>query len=184
MESTFSLVGSVGIGYNVDEVDRFFTHAKNAWTSSGETLTEKEVRFVRFSTNKNGYRTHEVDEALHRLERALAKRNKDAAISQIGEDKWIDEINNQISSFYKILSQSRKNRFPHAESGTEGYRLGEVDRFLNQLNAQFFEGKRKVDAITIKSKLFSTATGPTAYSTYEVDLFLDKVVTILNALEV
>lgn len=183
MESTFSTVSNAGKGYDISEVDRFFAHAKLSWANENNKLLEREVRMVSFSIVNGGYKINEVDEALLRLEKAISKRKKEKIIKSSDEANWARLLNDKITSLYPIFSASKKNRFPHPSEKDRGYSATEVDKFVEILGKQFFEGKRRVDAHDVRTKQFSPNQGIKAYDTFKVDMFLDDIITILNALE-
>lgn len=177
-------MSSLGTGYNVAQVDEYFEKSKKDWSNISSLLSERSVRFASFDTQKGGYSIREVDAALHRLEKALSKRNKDILVAKIGEEKWLETINERVSKILEISQNPKKERFKHPRDGQIGYRVTEVDRFLDRIFLQFDRGERRYDSVAIRAKVFSSAKGNKAYKTLEVDLFLDDIVSIFNAFEV
>ncbi|MDR0950142.1 MAG: hypothetical protein LBM13_00655 [Candidatus Ancillula sp.] len=183
MATVFSRVTGKETGYETSGVDAFFNECRELWNNDFDQLSEQKVRFCFFEPQKGGYKIYEVDEALDRLERAIAKRRKEEEIAKVGEEVWAEELNQKLSSLYDNISKDKGSRFPRVTSQERGYKIREVDKFLDKLDSELFGGRRSFDVAMMKDKQFVVKKGPKAYDTYQVDLFLDKVITILNAIE-
>src|SRR5665647_1580457 len=73
MRQMFRTVNRLRSGYDPDQVDTFFTHARSVYEGDRtEPLDGADVRKVAFDLVHGGYATASVDSALDRLERAFA----------------------------------------------------------------------------------------------------------------
>ena len=69
MSSLFTTVSKTRNGYDPEEVDDFFEHARDVYEGRvSERLTSTEIQASVFDLVRGGYDTHEVDAALDRLE--------------------------------------------------------------------------------------------------------------------
>jgi DivIVA domain-containing protein len=77
VSSLFSSVSALRTGYDKDEVDEFFDHARQAYEGrTAEQVTSAHIRASTFELVRGGYNTHEVDAALDRLEAAFIARQR------------------------------------------------------------------------------------------------------------
>jgi DivIVA domain-containing protein len=176
-----------GVGYDIGQVNGFFSYAKEAWNDQIKPLTEREVRYARFDVVRKGYSIYEVDEALEYLEKALAKRAKTQAVMTIGENGWTELLSSSIKEFYGILNAPKKKKFTRkkeVKTSPAAYKFKAVDKYLKVIYRQFFLGRKKLNAKAVKAKTFPQVSGGRGYCALQVDAFLDDVVEALNALEV
>jgi DivIVA domain-containing protein len=183
MELPFKLV-KFKTGYDIGQVGDFFSYSRKLWNDKAEMLTERDVRYARFDLMRKGYSIFEVDEALEHLEKQLAKRTKREITTAVGEDGWTELVTGNIKELYPILTAPKSEKFETEKTGEIAYDRKSVDKYLNIIYKQFFKGRKKLTARGVKSKSFLVVRPRRGYSTQKVDEFMDKVVEILNALEV
>lgn len=114
----FRTVGPLRSGYDPDQVDTFFAHARRAYEGDrSEPLTSTDVRRAAFDMVRGGYATASVDAALDRLERAFATRQRLVDYFDQGRPLTSEEI--------------RQATFRRAR-GHGGYAEGPVDAFFDR----------------------------------------------------
>lgn len=89
----FRTVGPLRSGYDPDQVDTFFAHARRAYEGDrSEPLTSTDVRRAAFDMVRGGYATASVDAALDRLERAFATRQRAEFVAARGQQAWMEHV--------------------------------------------------------------------------------------------
>ena len=111
-EPPFELVEQDEIGYETSHVDAFLARAREA-REGGAPLTADEVRQARFATVNGGYATDEVDDELDRLEGELAAAEREAFVSERGDEDWSADLEEGEAE------------------GDRGYEEGQVDAYLD-----------------------------------------------------
>ncbi|MDR6939081.1 DivIVA domain-containing protein [Arcanobacterium hippocoleae] len=178
---TFSRAGTFKYGYNRKQVDAFFDRAKHAYKDSAESnVTEDDVRQAAFSWVRNGYKASEVDGALDRLERALLQRRRANVMVDTGESAWLDYAYGQAESLYPRMLRKDGERFANAKD--YGYAKSEVDAFISQI-ARYFEGQTQLTSKEVRDVVFRRARKGNAYDEAVVDVYLDRVISVLIAVE-
>lgn len=182
---TFSRAGTFKYGYHQKQVDEFFEHAKHTYSGSADlaeagTVTEKEVREVAFRWVRNGYQANEVDAALDRLERALLQRARADVMTTSGESAWLDQTYAQAESLYPRMLRPAGQRF--ADAKKYGYAKTDVDAFIDRI-ADYFDGKSQITSKQVREITFKRAKHDKAYDEAVVDVYLDRVISVLIAVE-
>ncbi|USR79963.1 cell division protein DivIVA [Arcanobacterium pinnipediorum] len=183
MSDTFSRVGWLHSGYSPAEVDSFFERAKLAYDNASEhsqEFTEASVRDVSFPWVRNGYHAQLVDAALDRLERAFVQRRRAICVRDQGEEEWVRMIYDRATSLYPRLRRPQGKRFAHPKR--HGYSVSEVDQLIERVIA-FFDKAQPLSSNEVRNITFTRAKGADAYEESVVDVFLDRVVSVLMSVE-
>nr|NLD40904.1 DivIVA domain-containing protein [Actinomycetales bacterium] len=184
MKDLFPRVGRWHRGYQPTQVDSFFARAREAYEaapgSSGDTLTEEDVRSSAFDIVVDGYSTPHVDAALDRLEAALVRRRRAGFVRENSEEEWVDAQVDRATSLYPRLQRADGARFTEARG--RGYAKAEVDTLCERL-IDYFENGTPISAQQIRLATFAAARGSNAYDEAVVDSFLDRAVEVLLAVE-
>lgn len=170
-------------GYDREQVDEFFQRARAVYEQreTSISLTAADVRSARFALRRGGYSIAAVDGALDRLESAFIKRQRAAFVARSGQEQWLKRIADDATALYPRLLRSRGERFAHPRRGS-GYRIEEVDDFLDRLTAYFDNGEA-IFADDIRAVTFRPARGRKAYSENVVDAYLARAHEVLLAIE-
>lgn len=179
---TFSRAGTFKYGYSRKQVDAFFDCAKHAYSDAPEvsTVTSEDVRSAAFDWVRNGYKASEVDAALDRLERALLQRKRADVMNESGESVWLDRTYSEAESLYPRMLRPAGERFKDAKK--YGYAKVEVDNFLDYI-AKYFDGKAQLASKDVQDIVFKRAKKTDAYDESVVDVYLDRVISVLIAVE-
>ncbi|MDI9588609.1 MAG: DivIVA domain-containing protein [Acidobacteriota bacterium] len=171
-------------GYSQEEVDEFFNYARDAYEGGvpASQFSSEQVRRAMFPLKRGGYDPVVVDAALDRLEAAFVSRDRAAHVAVNGEEAWLDHVADRATTLYPRLIRPVGERFAHPEPGEPGYRIKEVDAFLDRL-ARFFDDEEALRADDVRRVVFPPAKGEDAYVEGTVDAYLARVVEILLAVE-
>ncbi len=184
MSTMFPVVGRMSTGYQRDQVEEFFTRAREAYeagTVGEDGLTEVDVRTVAFDLVRSGYATGAVDSALDRLEAAIVQRRRDAFVAEHGQQAWMDRIAERATTLYPRLVRPAGERFAPPESG-RGYDREAVDELMDRLVA-YFDADGDLTAAELRAATFPTARRDKAYAEGVVDAYLDRAIEVLLAVE-
>ena len=187
MTQTFKRVGFFRHGYSVKDVDAFMARAKQVYSEkqkAAAAFTENndaaEIRNVSFAWKLNGYDAAQVDAALERLESAYMKHKRSEVITVRGEEGWLEKVYREATTLYPRMRLPRGKRF--ASASGRGYKKSEVDLLVEKI-AGYFDGKTPLSVDEVRRTLFSSARGGAAYDEQIVDVYLDRVVEVLTAVE-
>ncbi|WP_216378888.1 DivIVA domain-containing protein [Arcanobacterium phocae] len=183
MNDTFARVGWFRSGYDPAQVDAFLEQAKDAYDvayEDGQEITEETVRRVSFPWVRNGYHAQLVDAALDRLERAFIQRRRAARVREEGEDRWLRSTYDRATSLYPRLRRPAGQRFAHPEKS--GYSSADVDALMDRIIA-FFDSAEPITSQEVRNTTFSSAKNEKAYEEKVVDVFLDRVISVLMSVE-
>ncbi|PYF99900.1 DivIVA domain-containing protein [Georgenia satyanarayanai] len=185
MSTLFPVVGRTSTGYDREQVEEFFTRARQAYeagrSGTDAGLTESEVRQVAFDLVRAGYATGSVDSALDRLEAALVQRRRDAFVAAHGQQAWMDRIAERATTLYPRLVRPAGERFAAPERG-RGYDRDAVDDLMDRLVA-YFDADGDLTAAELRTATFPSARRDKAYAEGVVDAYLDRAVEVLLAVE-
>lgn len=183
MKETFARVGWFRHGYDPAKVDEFLEKAKSAYDVSADVdhqANEDMVRHASFPWVRNGYHAQLVDAALDRLEQAFTQRRRAARVHEEGEDAWLRSTYERATSMYPRLRRPAGQRFAHANG--RGYAIDEVDALMDRVIA-FFDKAEPLTSAEVRQMMFTSAKGANAYDEAVVDVFLDRVVSVLMSVE-
>lgn len=183
MSSLFSTVSALRSGYDKDEVDEFFDHARQAYEGrTPEPLSHADIQASSFDLVRGGYNTHEVDAALDRLEAAFIARQRSEYVAVHGQDAWMAALADRARTLYGRLGRPDGEKFAPAERGKQGYDQDDVDALCDRLVA-YFDRQEPLTAAEIRSATFGRAKGADAYAEAPVDRFLARATEVLLGVE-
>jgi len=181
MSDLFPRTSSLRHGYRREQVEQFFSVARQAYekppTATAE-LSALQVRRAAFDLQRGGYSTAAVDAALDRLEVAFSKRTRDAFVREHGQDAWMQQLAQSAQVLYPRLRRPKGERFAHPGFASRGYDAREVDKVMARITT-FFDRGEPLTAEQVRMVCFSQATGRKAYDEATVDAFLARTVDIL-----
>ena len=180
MAELFPRTGTLKLGYDVDEVNKYFALARRAYEEPGRSdeLAAFNVRRASFDLHRHGYATTAVDSALDRLEVAFSARVRERYIRDHGQDAWMADLAQRAQSLYPRLRRPAGERFARPGSMSGGYDAREVDALLDRITA-FFDQGQALTADDIRSATFSRRASWRAYDERVVDAYLARAVDIL-----
>lgn len=177
---TFSRVGLMTKGYDVEQVETFLQRARSAYEESGRgpSMTSWHVRTVGFDLVRRGYDVDEVDAALDRIEDAFARREKVRGEERSGSAGWQSQLRTQEQSLRSQLSRPDGQRFPRGSGMELTYDVDEVDELCHEIEDSFVSG-RPLPPDAVRLAVFRSRRGSRGYREAAVDAFLDRVVELL-----
>lgn len=178
---TFERVGPFARGYKPEEVDDFLAKAQAAYADPNSTEFDAEkVASVAFTPVRGGYRADAVDAALDRLASAFVQRKRTQIVARLGEDTWLNQTYDLAKTLYPRILRPAGERFRDARG--MGYDKDQVDALLDRL-ARFFDGQEPLTSSEIRHAVFSSAKNAAGYDTAVVDVYLERAVAVLTAVE-
>jgi DivIVA domain-containing protein len=182
-ETMFRTVSGMRSGYDPDEVDDFFEHARAVYENGPVgALSGRDVRSVAFDLVRRGYQTTAVDAALDRLEAAFVARARAEFLSEKGQQAWMAHLAEQAHTLYGRLTRPDGERFAPAPSRKPGYEPADVDALCQRLVGYFDRGT-PLTAQDIRSVTFRRRNGAAGYAEGPVDAFLERAVEVLLGAE-
>ncbi len=179
----FRTVSKFRTGYDPDQVDTFFTHARRVYEGDGsEPLNGADVRRAAFDLVRGGYATSSVDSALDRLERAFMTRERQDVLTAQGQQAWMDHLADRARTLYERLRRPDGERFAPAHRGEQGYLPDDVDDLCDRLIAYFDRGT-PLTSDEVRHATFRRASGHNAYAEGPVDAFFERAVEVLLGVE-
>ena len=182
-ETMFRTVSGLHRGYNPDEVDEFFEHARSVYENGpAGALSARDLRSVAFDVVRRGYLTSAVDAALDRLEAAFVARARAEFLADKGQPAWLARLAEQAHTLYGRLTRPDGERFAPAHARKPGYEPTDVDALSQRLVAYFDRGV-PLTAQEVRSATFRQRNGKAGYAEGAVDAFLDRAVEVLLGAE-
>lgn len=181
VDQPFERVESDEIGYEPSHVDAFMVRARKAYEGAGE-LSLEDVRQARFATVNGGYATDQVDDALDRLEDALADSEREAFVSERGDDDWALMVTERTEELLGRADRAPGERFRRpSRTDSQSYDVDQVDEFCDRLAEALRapEGESELDADDVRRAAFAAAEGRKGYEEGQVDAYLDAAVDVL-----
>ena len=181
MNSTFPRVRRTQAGYNIEQVEDFLEEARRAYGSDVQKVTgidAQSIRRVSFEMTKGGYSPEHVDNALDRLEDAFAKRERERAIGEEGEEDYFGRIQAEAVAVLEQLSKPNEERFTRLGPFRKGYRVEQVDEFAEAIVSYLNDGP-EMSPEQVRQKSFDAQRG--GYDEDEVDDVLDRVIFLMQA---
>lgn len=171
-------------GYDRDEVERALAVARERYenfdnASGGKRLTAKSIRHTAFTMRKRGYSAPHVDAALERLEDAVAVREQEERVGQIGREEYLAETKDAARAILKRLERGPGQRFDRVSAFQRGYSVAEVDAFADRID-DFLRGKAPMTLREARGVAFTSKRR--GYSEGQVDLLIDAVVDVMLAI--
>ena len=183
MRQMFRTVNRLRSGYDPDQVDTFFTHARRVYEGDQtEPLNGADVRRAAFDLVHGGYATASVDSALDRLERAFAARQRRDHVAANGQQGWMELLAGQARSLYERLRRPDGERFAPARHREQGYAPEDVDELCHRL-IEYFDRGTPLISDEVRHATFGRAIGPKAYAEGPVDAFCERAIEVLLGVE-
>lgn len=183
MSGLFKTVSALRTGYDKDEVDEFFEHARHVYEGrTGERLTSTDIQASMFDLVRGGYNTHEVDAALDRLEGAFIARQRAEYVAAHGQQAWMTALAERARTLYGRLGRPDGERFAPAERGQTGYDKDDVDDLCDRL-VGYFDRQEPLTAAEVREAAFGRARGEDAYAEGPVDAFFARATEVLLGVE-
>jgi len=173
VQQTFPRVSKLARGYQVGQVDAFFTRALGARVSANE------ARIIGFDLVRGGYDIEAVDEAVDQVEDDLVRAERDLVRGQMGERRFDSRVTGEAQVLRGRLAREHGDRFARAGGWTSGYDIGQVDELCDEIS-DYFDGDHALAVDSLRGAVFRTRRGSRAYSERSVDAFLDRVVTVIG----
>jgi DivIVA domain-containing protein len=164
------------IGYRPQDVDAFIERARAAFNDveSGEVVS---VRDAQFELEKGGYSVSSVDAALDRLEDTFTARKLQRLATIHGREQLADRLNEIKVSLVGRIERPKNQRFSNTGFIYRGYSRKEVDAFVEAVG-DHIENQEKMSVDVARQALFTPKRG--GYAENQVDLFIDRVVELLQ----
>ncbi len=179
----FRTVGPFRSGYDRDQVDTFFQHARRAYEGDrAEPLTGADVRRAAFDVVRGGYATASVDSALDRLERAFSARRRTEFVAANGQQAWMEHVAAQARTLYERLRRPDGKRFAPAHRGEQGYDPQDVDDLCHRL-VDYFDKGTPLTSDELRVATFGRASGHGSYAEGPVDAFIERAIEVLLGVE-
>ncbi|QAY62265.1 DivIVA domain-containing protein [Xylanimonas allomyrinae] len=179
----FGTVSVLRTGYDKDEVDEFFDHARQAYEGrSSERLDAGDIQTTTFDLVRGGYDTHEVDAALDRLEAAFVARQRAEFVASQGQDAWMATLAERARTLYGRLGRPEGEKFAPAERGQQGYDKDDVDALCDRL-VGYFDRQEPLTSAELRAATFASARGANGYAEGPVDAFFARAVEVLLGVE-
>ncbi|KSW30211.1 DivIVA domain-containing protein [Cellulomonas sp. B6] len=182
-DGMFRTVSGLRRGYDPDEVDEFFSHARSVYEQGpADTMSGADVRHVAFDMVRGGYVTAAVDAALDRLEAAFVARHRAQFVAEKGQEAWMAHLGTQARTLYGRLGRPDGDRFAPPEGRRPGYEPADVDELCHRLVAYFDTGA-PLTAAEVRSTTFRGRNGRNGYAEGPVDAFVARAVEVLLGVE-
>lgn len=182
-EGMFRTVSGMKRGYDTDEVDEFFAHARSLYEHGpGAALSGADVRRVGFDLVRGGYVTAAVDAALDRLEAAFVARARAEHVQAHGQQAWLAKLGEQARTLYGRLGRPDGERFAPPDGRDQGYEPADVDELCHRLIAYFDHGT-PLTAAEVRTATFRRRKGKNGYGEAAVDAFCARAVEVLLGVE-
>jgi DivIVA domain-containing protein len=183
IDTMFRTASGLRSGYDPDEVDDFFEHARAVYEKGpASALSGRDVRQVAFDMVRRGYVTSAVDAALDRLEAAFVARARADFVAEHGQQAWMDRLAEQARTLYGRLTRPDGERFAPPHGRQPGYEPADVDDICHRLIAYFDKGA-PLTAQELRSVTFRRRSGSAGYAEAPVDAFLDRAVEVVLGAE-
>ncbi|WP_265523255.1 DivIVA domain-containing protein [Oerskovia flava] len=183
MSSLFGTVSKVHNGYDQDEVDDFFDHARQVYEGRAEgRLTSTDIQTSVFDLVRGGYDTREVDAALDRLEGAFIARQRAEYVAAHGQQAWMNALAERARTLYGRLGRPDGEKFAPAERGKPAYDVDDVDDLCDRLVA-YFDRQVPLSAAEVREATFTRRRGADGYAEGPVDAFFARAIEVLLGVE-
>lgn len=166
-------------GYDPEAVDDFLIEARAAYEADSPTarVNSTVVRETSFPMKRGGYVIEQVDNALERLEVAMAERERERAIEKEGWEAYTKRLLESSTEVLVRLKRAR-NRFRRANFLTVGYKVSDVDAFAHRVVA-YLETGASLTSDDVRNVVFRAQRG--GYDERQVDAVLDAVIEAILA---
>jgi DivIVA domain-containing protein len=180
MTELFPRVGVLRRGYDLAQVDEFFTAIRAAYerpVMDPNGLSAPELRRAAFDLTSRGYKTEDVDAALDRLEEAFSNRMREQFLRTYGRDVWNAQLAERAQVLYDRLRRPKGERFKRPRGLGRGYKSKDVDALLDRITA-FFDTGEALTAKDLRLTMFPRRAKWRSYDEAQVDAYLARAVDI------
>ena len=177
---SFPHTAKTSSGYDTAAVDAFLDEARAAYDADSPSarVNSKIVREASFPMQRGGYVVEQVDNALERLEIAMAERERERAIEKEGWEAYTKRLLESSTEVLVRLSRPARKRFKRAGFLTVGYKVSDVDAFTSRIVA-YLESGSPLTSDEVRSAVFRSQRG--GYDERQVDVVLDAVIEAILA---
>ncbi len=183
MTHMFRSVSRLRTGYDPDQVEEFFTHARRVYEGEvPETIDGRTVRRAAFDLVHHGYEPTAVDAALDRLEQAFVVRERTAFVATHGQQAWLEHLAERARTLYGRLARPDGERFAPAARRAQAYDPDEVDDFCRRL-IDYFDNGHALSSQEVRQVTFTRRRGEDGYAEGPVDAFIERAVEVLLGVE-
>lgn len=178
---TFPIATRKEPAYDAAQVDAFLATARNAYdnyNAAAPKMTASDVRRAAFDLAKQGYSAAAVDAGLERLEAALAEFEREHIVMTQGWEGLSQRSRNDLENVREQLSRPAGKRFTRSGAFTTGYRIADVDAFVDEALAGL-DATATLRASWVRQALFRAQKG--GYNENDVDATLDNLIAALLA---
>ena len=171
-------------GYDPDEVDDFFAHARRPTSRAPPARwPRQDVRGVAFDLKRGGYVTAAVDAALDRLEVAFVARARAEFVAEHGQEAWMEQLGEQARTLYGRLGRPDGDRFaPPERSPARATSRPRSTRCATASSRTSTRARRSRPPRCV-SATFRARKGRNAYDEATVDAFFARAVDVLLGVE-
>ena len=182
MSTTFPRTRHSKRGYDVEEVEAFLADARRAYSAAPGAvtlITSESIRLSAFSMRRGGYSPVHVDAALERLEEAFAGRERERVFAETGGDtEWYTQARDSAQVILDRLARPSGSKFTRVGPLTRAYSPRAVDAFSERLIDYFQHGE---PLLVDEVRTVAFPAKRRGYNEAQVDLVLDRVVTVMIA---
>jgi DivIVA domain-containing protein len=172
-----------GPGYDIDEVEDFLEDARRAYTGdrgSVQVVTAASIRQMGFTMRRGGYSPAAVDSALERLEDAFATRERDRALTELGNQGAYQRARADAQVILDRCTRPRGRRFARVGILTGGYSVRDVDAFADRV-VRYLQQGTPLTVDDVRGAVFAAQRG--GYRETQVDVVLDAIVDLLQTVK-
>lgn len=181
VSSAFPLATGKQLGYRIDQVDAFLERARMSYeqqSGSADPVTSAEIRVTAFPLARKGYAARFVDAAMDRLEEVFYERERRSRVAEQGEDAWWADTQQLLSEVRGRLERGRGKRFRRRGFFATGYRVSQVDAFLDRVTGML-AGRESLTTAQVRGAVFHSQWR--GYDEDQVDALLDGVIELMLA---
>lgn len=179
MDTPFPVAEKGVPGYDRERVTAFLERARRVFEDHEDGLTASDIRQTAFPlVSRDGFNTHVVDEALWRLEEAFADKEREALMSELGEEAYYQGVRERAQEVLDRTARPDRERFRTVSKIRPGYHSGDVDEFCADITA-YFQQQNPLSVARVRTATFRTTLG--GYDEAQVDSLLNETVSVMLA---
>lgn len=181
MSNSFPKVEGRVKGYSPDQVDEFLAKTRAEFdTGVADRQTVSRVRSTGFEMVKHGYVPKDVDEAIDRIEDALALQLRDHEIATHGSHQVISQARSRAQAIVSRLRRPIGAQFNRTSIVGVGYSVTDVDKLGAKIIAHFTKGS-PLTVADLRAVVF--ARKARGYDEAQVDALIDATIDVMQSVE-
>ena len=145
-------------------------------------LAAGQLRLAAFPLRRRGYDVAQVDEALDRLEDRAAADERDRLVGERGDEALLQQLGSLAATLDSRLARPPGRRFRRGVRLHRAYDPADVDALCDLVAAYLSDGA-PMSVDEVRGAVFRSRRGRRGYREADVDAFLDRVVTIMLAVD-